>query len=353
MIEPSVAGVPAACGSAPHPGTIPGGVSIIIPVAEPNRFLRESVEMIGRLTAEEPGGVRRDLRSRALCEVIVLPDREPAEPLAGARIIPTGPVGPADKRDHGAGEARGEFLAFLDDDAYPSEDWLARALPHFRDPDVAAVGGPGLTPPDDGPAAQASGAVLASRLASGAYAYRNRRGSRRDVDDYPSFNLIVRRSDFEASGGFRSHYYPGEDTKLCLALTHRLGKRIVYEPDAYVYHHRRPLFRAHCRQVLRYAIHRGKFVREYPETSRRPAYFVPSAFLIGLIAGPAACALAPALWPIYGGACALYGAACIGTAARHAGRPRVALLTAAGLVATHVVYGAGFLWGLSRKELAR
>lgn len=354
MSEKSPAGAPSASGSASRPGTTPGLVSVIIPVAEANGFLRESVETIGRLTAPAPGGLRRDLRSRAPCEVIVLPDREPAEPLAAAvRIIPTGAVGPADKRDRGAAEARGEFLAFLDDDAYPSEGWLAWALPHFRDASVAAVGGPGLTPPGDAPAAQASGAVLASRLASGGYAYRNRRGSRRDVDDFPSFNLIVRRSDFEATGGFRSHYYPGEDTKLCLALTHGLGKRIVYEPDAYVYHHRRPLFGAHCRQILRYAIHRGKFVREFPETSRRPAYFVPSAFLVGLVAGPAACALAPILWPVYGGVCALYAAACIAEASRHAARPRVALLTAAGLVATHLVYGAGFLWGLSRKDLAR
>ena len=44
-------------------------------------------------------------------------------------------------RNLGADAARGELIAFIDDDAYPSERWLADLSPAFADPEVGAVGG--------------------------------------------------------------------------------------------------------------------------------------------------------------------------------------------------------------------
>ncbi|NBV84656.1 glycosyltransferase, partial [bacterium] len=114
-------------------------VSIIIPVREINAYLCESIPIILRETDES-------------VEIIVLPDAPPREvinwPDCRSRIIPTGNIGPGRKRDVGARIARGETLAFLDDDAYPAVGWLDAAMPHFLDPKVCAVGGPGVTPPD-------------------------------------------------------------------------------------------------------------------------------------------------------------------------------------------------------------
>jgi len=106
-------------------------------------------------------------------------------------------------------------------------------------------------------------------------------GRQQSVDDYPSMNLAVRKSDFKEVGGFDSHYWPGEDTKLCLDLVHKLGKRIIYDPKALVYHHRRELWKEHLRQHGNYGLHRGYFARALPQTSLRPSYFVPSAAVMG------------------------------------------------------------------------
>lgn len=192
-------------------------------------------------------------------------------------------VGPAKKRDDGAKRARGEIVAFIDDDAYPNESWLVNIVRHFKNPRVAAVGGPGVTPPGSSWSEQASGWFSASPVGGGPYAHRFIPGKLVDVDDYPSMNLAVRKSDFLAVGGFDSNYWPGEDTKLCLDLTHKLEKRIIYEPKALVYHHRRPLWWPHLRQNGNFGIHRGYFARVLPETSARPVYFAPSIMFLGLV----------------------------------------------------------------------
>ncbi|MBQ5511265.1 MAG: hypothetical protein IIT94_09040, partial [Prevotella sp.] len=80
----------------------------------------------------------------------------------------------------------------------------------------------------------------------------------------------------------------GEDTLLCEDIVYGQGKRLVYDPWAIVYHHRRRLFGPHLRQLGRYAFHRGYFVKKSPKTSFKLSYFVPSLFVLGLVAGGAA-----------------------------------------------------------------
>ena len=312
-------------------------VTVIVPVAEVNDYVRESLP---RIAAQGPD-----------VEILLVPDEDTGESFTATRVVPSGPIGPAAKRDMAAAEARGEFLAFLDDDAYPAPGWLEAALERFKDPEVAAVGGPAVTPADEPLMRAASGAVYESRLASGGYVYRYLPRPARLVDDYPTVNLIVRADVFRRLGGFKSEWWPGEDTKLCLDMTKGLGHKIVYDPKVFVWHHRRPLFWRHFRQVAGYALHRGHFARVYPQTSLRPAYFVPSLFVVFLVAGPlAALAWRPAGW-IWAAVMGLYGALVVGAAARHLARPALAALVAVGIVLTHIVYGVLFVAGLAAPRL--
>jgi len=64
-----------------------------------------------------------------------------------------------------------------------------------------------------------------------------------------------------------------------------LRMKIIYDPEVLVWHHRRELFWPHLKQIGNYALHRGKFAKEFPETSLRLSYFVPTIFLVFLIAG--------------------------------------------------------------------
>lgn len=315
-------------------------VSIIIPVKEVNAYIMESSEYLRRLDYTD-------------FEIIIFPDRDSGVKLLNTRIIATGPMGPAEKRDLAIRYAQGDILAFLDDDAYPRHDWLKNAVRHFEDEGVGAVGGPAVTPHSDNRLQKASGAVFSSRLTSSNYVYRYLPEGRRDVEDFPTVNLFVRRSIFEALGGFDTSYWPGEDTKLCMDITKKLGLRIVYDPEALVYHHRRPLFLPHLRQVSRYAFQRGYFVKAFPATSRKPGYFIPSLFLFFLISGALFSALSETLLLAYGGAVSIYLFMLMAASvmAMFANRNiTVGIMTFIGIFLTHITYGFHFMKGLLSKK---
>lgn len=313
-------------------------VSIIIPVKEINDYIRQAMEHYACLDYDN-------------FEILIFPDHASDEEFPNTRIIPSGEVGPADKRDMALQYAEGEMFAFIDDDAYPRADWLKNAVKYFERAEVGAVGGPAVTAPEDDIWQQASGKIYESFLCSGGYVYRYLPRQEREADDLPSVNLIVRRNVFEKIGGYDSNYYPGEDTKLCLDIVES-GMKIIYSPDVLVYHHRRKVFRQHLKQATNYAKHRGYFAKALPKTSCKPAYFIPSLFVIGLVAGPILSCFVPILWYFYFAVIMLYLILLI-CSIRKAGSVSVWLLTFSGIIVTHIGYGVMFIRGLCSKELLR
>ena len=262
--------------------------SIIIPVRKINDYVKESVENIKKLKFSD-------------FEVFIITDEKEDFEFNDSRfkILVSGNVGPGEKRNLAAQKSNGEILAFLDDDSYPSVDWLGNAESIFRDAGVYALGGPAVTPKDAGYLERISGLILESVLVSGGTTFRYIPKEKRIVDDYPSVNLFVRKEDFDSVGGFPIEFWPGEDTKLCLDLVKKHGKGFPYDPSVIVYHHRRGILGPHLKQISRYGMHRGQFVRIYPETSRIPMYFVPSIFVLGLLLGPFISFFIPILFSFY------------------------------------------------------
>jgi glycosyltransferase involved in cell wall biosynthesis len=313
--------------------------SIVIPVHRDSSYFRRCVESC----------VEQDFDGSA--EIIVVTDR-PIRGLPDAvRVVMTSAVedtSPAEKRDAAFAVASGDVLAYVDDDAYPAPDWLSAAARHFADPEVVALGGPGLTPPSSPWRERVGGAVYESPLGSGYLRYRFVRASPRRVEDYPAYNLFVRREALTAVDGWGTAFYGGEDTVLCLKLA-RAGWQVLYAPDVVVYHRRRPIVGPHLRQVANVARHRGYFVRAYPETSRRALYALP-ALAPGVLAATALVGRRrPTATSTLVGAA--YAAVAAETLRRHP--PRVAVATPAVTALHHLAYGVAFVRGLLTRGLER
>jgi glycosyltransferase involved in cell wall biosynthesis len=312
--------------------------SIVIPAHRDGPALRRCVDAC--LAQEYPS-----------FEVVVASDGSVASMPDGVVCVDTGAhadSSPAEKRDAAFSRTTGDVLAFVDDDAFPRSDWLARAAEHFRDAAVQAVGGPGVTPPDSSWPERVGGAVYESPAGSAFLRYRFLPQSPRCVADYPAYNLFVRRRALEQVGGWGTGFYGGEDTVLCLKLA-EAGWPVHYAPDVVVFHLRRPILVPHLRQVANVGRHRGYFVRAFPATSRRALYALPALAPAALLLGALAVRRRPG--PGFALGATVYGIVAAETSRRHP--PSVALATPFVAAAHHLAYGAAFVRGLLGRRMTR
>jgi glycosyltransferase involved in cell wall biosynthesis len=312
-------------------------VSIIIPCKEVSEYTRECIDCCKKLDYSN-------------FEIVLLPDKS-TNIIDAVKIIVTGPVAPGVKRNIGIKNSNGEFCAFIDDDAYPRSDWLTNALKYLNNSQVGGVGGPGLTPPIDSLRQKAGGYVLSSFMV-GNLSSRYKTINCFESDDIHSCNFIARKGLIEAVGGWNEKYWPGEDTLICLAIK-KLGKKLVEASDVVVYHHRRSLFSPHLRQVSRFGEHRGFFAKKFPENSAKLTYFFPSLLILSLVLGIALSFLFPFFRYILLLGMAIYLVLSLIAATLQIRNIRQFFLVWSGIIATHIIYGSFFLFGLIKRDLKR
>lgn len=190
---------------------------------------------------------------------------------------------PPKMRNKAVSRARGEIIAFIDDDAIPAKNWIERGVSLLNKRSIDALCGPGILPTNATFTEVIINCALNSFICAGGMTYRFRQEKSRFVDDFPTMNLFIKRSVFNKLKGFTSNYHPGEDSKLCQDLVYKMGGKILYHPDIFVYHHRRKSLKNHLIQYFQYGFNRGMFFAHKDENSRRLFYPLPALFLIYLL----------------------------------------------------------------------
>ena len=146
-----------------------------------------------------------------------------------------------------------EVVAFVDQDARPSDGWAAAALSLFGDPSVGGVVGPAVPHLTGSPAYDAAGILSESRLGVGGARIRSHVGRLRQVSDFPAANLFVRTT------ALRRAFDEGHplDDQLCSVLRRRQGLAVLCSPDVVVTIDPFPLFRPYLRTLHRLGRDRG------------------------------------------------------------------------------------------------
>jgi glycosyltransferase involved in cell wall biosynthesis len=196
--------------------------------------------------------------------------------------------GLSESRNKGIKEAKGDAIAFFDDDAVADENWLRELVRIYEEKDALAAGGkllpkwtskkPKFLPEEYYWLIGATHKGFPEEVAE----VRNTFGS----------NISFKADVLKALGGFRGEMgvkgrglLQGEETELCERMRKTFGKGVVYNPEAIVYHKVFPE-RLMIKFLLRRAFWQGyskRVMKEMGYSISEEEKFVKSLF--GSIAG--------------------------------------------------------------------
>jgi hypothetical protein len=185
---------------------------------------------------------------------------------------------PAVQRNAALRAARGDLVYFLDDDTLPEAGNLKRAAASFQNPSVTILGGPNLCPASAPPLEQVFAVVLGSWAMSASRARYAPVGRLRLSSEKELIlcNMVARRKEILAHGGFDEALYPNEENALMDAVQ-RSGQTLLYDPEFIAYRRPRPSLRLFFKMMFTYGRGRAEQVRLHP-TPGSTLNFAPPLF---------------------------------------------------------------------------
>lgn len=224
-------------------------VSIIIPAKNEEHLIRQCIHHLNRLNYPKD-----------LYEIIVADgmsaDRtaEAAEKL-GAVVVKNEKETVSPGRNIAFLAAKGDLVAFTDADCVVDKDWLRNAIKYFKDDKVGCVGGPNFTPENETPFGKAVGFVFGEGIFAAGSIHARNLNEIKAVKSIPGCNAIYKREVLEKTMPVDESLLTCDDTELNQRIIDE-GYDLLYTPDVYVWHYRRPSPRKLWRQMYRYAIGR-------------------------------------------------------------------------------------------------
>jgi GT2 family glycosyltransferase len=180
----------------------------------------------------------------------------------GCRVVDNPGITVAAGRNVGVQHARGELIAFSEDDIILPPHWLSSAVRLLTESGAVGVGGPTPIPPRSSVWSHAVNAVF--RLASrGGASVQSDRVSAGAVDDLPGGNSLYSARALRAVGPIDERLTTAEDVAMHHEIRRR-GWELRLCPELAAEHHKRDSVLGFFRQMQRFAIGRVQLWRRWP-----------------------------------------------------------------------------------------
>jgi hypothetical protein len=253
-------------------------VDVVVPFAGSDEHL---ADLLDRVSLLELG---------ATDTLTVVDNRATAarSPIQGAAAVVAAPERQSSyfARNRGARTGSNAWLVFLDADVTPPGDLIGRYFGAVPDPRVAVLAGGVVDEPLDGDGSSSSLAARYAMLTASMSQLNTLAGGRPYAQ---TANCAVRRSAFEAVGGFRERLRSGGDADFCFRVTAG-GWSLEPRPDAYVVHRSRRTMWQLLRQKARHGSGAAWLDREYPGSFPPRRRLGLAKWTVQSIAGAAAAA---------------------------------------------------------------
>ena len=184
--------------------------------------------------------------------------------------------GPSATRNAGATRARGEFLAFTDDDCAPTPEWLENIAARLVSSPTCLVGGHTVNALTENICSAASQGLI-----DVIYAHFNRDAA--NAQFLASNNIAMPTAQFHAIGGFNPGFHFAEDREFCDRWL-RHGYRMTYAPEVVIHHRHNLTLRSLWRQHFNYG--RGAFLFHRVSGRRGTKFRFESAFYLSIFRFP-------------------------------------------------------------------
>jgi len=193
-------------------------------------------------------------------------------------VVEYTPVAAGQKRNIGAKKAKGDLIAFTDDDTILREDWIKNSIKHLvENKGYVGVGGPNYTPKEELPFAKAVGRIFGSKFLF-SFRYTIGYSKAKEIAHNPTCNYIIKK-DIVNEIKFHETLWPGEDSEFDIRVL-KAGYKILYAPDVVVWHHRRPRPTAFLKQMFNYGKTRAQVTKMHPSSFDLRYFVFVIAFIV-------------------------------------------------------------------------
>jgi len=263
-------------------------------------------------------------------------------------------LGISDSRNLGAGKAKGEYLVFIDSDCVISSDYFNNVDKFLSENTVEGFTGPDKAHSSFSRVQKAINYAMTSHFTTGGI-----RGQKIHIGKIHlrGFNMGILKEAFNKIGEF-SGLKVGEDIDISMRFQNA-GYKAALIYNAYVYHKRKTNFLKFFIQLFLHGKARIDLFKRHRK-SLKPLYFLPSLFILYLLAGISTIFYCKFCFTVFLGTVLFYILLLFTDASIRNKHPGIGLLSVYSSMIMLIAYGTGFIYNFikriilgSRKESIR